>query len=47
MMLSITGPHFTNETLDTVMVANDVAKPMVESIKSIFPKMKIDESLKQ
>ena len=42
-----TGPHFTNEMTDTVIVANDLAKPMVESIKAIFPNIKIDESLKQ
>jgi hypothetical protein len=41
------GPHFTNETQDTVMVANEAAEPIVESIKAIFPNIKIDESLKQ
>jgi hypothetical protein len=43
----VTGPHFTNEAQDTVIVANDPAKPMVESIKSIFPNINVDESLKQ
>lgn len=42
-----TGPHFTNEATDVVMLANDLAKPTINSIKQVFPKIKIDESLKQ
>ena len=42
-----TGPHFTNEALDTVILANGLAKPIVQSIKSIFPNINVDESLKQ
>jgi hypothetical protein len=42
-----TGPHFVDEKQDCVMLANDLAKPMVKSIQSTFPNIKIDESLKQ
>jgi hypothetical protein len=34
------------EDEDVVVVANELAKPMVNSIRSVFPKIKIDESLK-
>jgi hypothetical protein len=40
------GPHFVKEDEDVVVVANELAKPMVNSIRSVFPKIKIDESLK-
>jgi len=43
----VTGPHFADEAQDIVMLANDLAKPIIQSIKSIFPKIKIDETLKQ
>lgn len=38
-----TGPHFTDQKQDYVMVTNDLAKPIVKSIKSIFPNIKINE----
>jgi hypothetical protein len=41
------GPNLIDENQDIVILANDAAKPMVESIRSVFPKIKIDESLKQ
>lgn len=41
------GPHFIKEDEDVVIVANEQAKTMVESIRSVFPKIKVDETLKQ
>lgn len=35
------GPHFVREDEDIVVVGNELAKPIVESIKSIFPKIKV------
>lgn len=40
-------PHLVDEKQDTVILANDLAKPMVESIKTVFRNIKVDNSLKQ
>jgi len=39
------GPHFTKADEDIVVIANELAEPMVKSIKEIFPKIKIDDTL--
>jgi hypothetical protein len=41
------GPNIIDEKQDIVVLANDSAKPMVESIKTVFRNIKIDDSLKQ
>jgi len=40
-------PHLIDEKQDIVMLSNDLAKPMVKTIKTLFPNIEVDESLKQ
>jgi len=41
------GPNIIDEKQDIVILTNDSAKPMVESIKTVFRNIKVDDSLKQ
>jgi hypothetical protein len=41
------GPHFVEEDKDVVIVANEQARSIVESIRSVFPNIKVEETLKQ
>jgi hypothetical protein len=41
------GPNIIDENQDIVVLTNDSAKPMVESIKTVFQNIKVDDSLKQ
>jgi hypothetical protein len=41
------GPNIIDENQDIVMLTNDSAKPMIESIKTVFRNIKVDDSLKQ
>jgi hypothetical protein len=40
-------PHIIDEKQDMVILANDLAKPIVESIRTVFRNIKVDDSLKQ
>jgi len=41
------GPHFVEEDKDMVILANEQAKTIVESIRSVFPNINVNDTLKQ